>query len=315
VANGGISWPSNFGEWGAALRWRPDLLDTTLGLYYRRLTDKFAAVLVTRNTSGAQPIASLPSPLQYQQFYGEGIDLVGVSAARQLLGASVGAELSWRHDMPLLAQSAGFAVAPSPPLGAALFPHGAPSLVGNSYQARGDTLHALVNAVGVVTGGPVFSSASWAVEATYSRWLAVRENEDLFFATGYGVCRPDPRLAAAGLQKDTGDGCATRDAVGFGAGLTPTWYQVASGVDLFAPLSVSFTPYGNSPVAFGGNEGSGTWGAGIGADVRNRYRLDLRYVDFFGRLRTNANGTLSLNGLPAILQNRGNVTFTAKATF
>ena len=56
-------------------------------------------------------------------------------------------------------------------------------------------------------------------------------------------------------------------------------------------------------------------GVGVAADVRSRYRLALRYVDFFGRLRSNANGTLSVNGLPAILQNRGSVTFTAKATF
>jgi hypothetical protein len=316
VKNGGISWPSDLGEWGVAVRWRPDVLDTTLGLYYRRLTDKFAAVLVTANPGGQGPLSpAVPSPLQTRQFYGEGVDLVGVSAARQLLGVSLGAEASFRHDMPLLAQSPGFAVAPAPALAPVLFPSGAPRLVGNTYQARGDTLHALVNAVGVVAGVPGFSSAAWALEVTYSRWLAVRENRDLFYAMGYGVCRGDPALAAQGLARDTGDGCATRDHVGLGAGLTPTWFQVLHGVDLLAPLSASWTVHGNSPVGFGGNEGSGTWGAGVAADVRARWRVDLRYVDFFGRLRSNANGSLSVNGLPAILQNRGSVTLTAKATF
>lgn len=316
VKNGGISWPSNVGEWGAAVRWRPDLLDTAFGLYYRRLTDKFAAVLITANPGGVGPMSpALPSPLQYRQYYGEGIDLVGVSAARQLLGVSVAAEASFRHDMPLLAQSPGFAVAPSPALATALFPGGPPRLVGNTYQARGDTLHALVNAVDVVSGLPGLSSVAWALEVTYSRWLEVRENRDLFYATGYGVCRSTPALVAAGLARDTGDGCATRDAVGVGAGLTPTWFQVLHGVDLLAPLSLSWTVHGNSPVGFGGNEGSGTWGAGVAADVRSRWRVDLRYVDFFGRLRSNASGTLSVNGLPAILQNRGSVTLTAKATF
>ena len=316
VKNGGISWPSDFGEWGASVRWRPDVLDTTFGLYYRRFTDKFAAVLITQNPGGQGPLSpAVASPLQYAQYYGEGIDLVGVSVARQVLGVSVAAEASYRHDMPLLAQSPGFAVAPSPALAPVLFPDGAPTLRGNSYQARGDTFHALANAVGVISGVPGFSSAAWALEVTYSRWLDVRDNKDMFFAMGYGVCRSDPTLAAQGLQRDTGDGCATRDAVGVGAGFTPTWFQAFSGVDLLAPLSASWTVYGNSPVAFGGNEGSGTYGVGLAADVRNRYRFDVRYVDFFGRLRTNASGTLSVNGLPAILQNRGSVTLTAKATF
>ncbi len=317
MKNGGISWASDTGDWGAAVRFRPDLLDTTFGLYYRRFTDKFAAVLVTTNPGGQGPLSpGLSSPLQYRQYYGEGIDLVGVSASRQILGASVGAEASYRHDMPLLSQSPAFAVAPSPALAGALFPGGAPSFLGNTYQARGDTFHALVNAVGVISSLPaLFSSAAWAVEVTYSRWLAVSENRDMFFGEGYGVCRSDPALSAATLQKDTRDGCATRDHVGVGAGFTPTWFQALPGVDVLAPLSVSWTPYGNSPVAFGGNEGAGTYGAGVAADVRNRYRLDLRYVDFFGRLRTNAYGGLQINGLPAILQNRGSVTFTAKATF
>ena len=316
MKNGGVSWPSDYGEWGVALRWRPDLLDGTLGLYYRRYTDKFAAVLITANPGGQGPLSpAIPSPLQYRQYYGEGVDLFGVSFARQVLGASLGAEASFRHDTPLLAQSPAFAVAPAAPLQAVLFPNGPPRLVGNSYQARGDTLHALVNAVGVVSGVPAFSSAAWAVEVTYSRWLELRDNPDMFYAVGHGVCRSDPALSAQGLARDTGDGCATRDHVAVGAGFTPTWFQAFSGVDLLAPLSVSWTIHGNSPVVFGGNEGSGTYGLGVAADVRSRYRFDLRYVDFFGRLRTNANGTLSSNGLPALLQSRGSVTLTGKATF
>jgi hypothetical protein len=317
VRNGGERTPREVGDFGFALRWAPDGLEGTLGLYYRRFTDKVGAVLITRNPDApAGPNPALPSPFEYRQYFGEDVDLFGLSFARQLLGASVGAEVSFRHDQPLLAQTIGFAerpAAPNVPPAEILFPHGAPRLVGNSYQARGDTLHALLNAVGVVPRLGVFDTVGWAAEVTYSRWLDVRENEDMFFAEGFGVCRDDPALL--GFARDEDDGCATRDHVAVGAGLTPTWLRPFGNVDLLVPMSATWTVHGNSPVMLGGNEGSGTWSAGIGADVANRWRFDLRYVDWFGRTEDDGTTVTSANGIFGILRSRGNVTFTAKATF
>jgi hypothetical protein len=312
LLNGGAREPDELGEFGVALRWRPGWLDGTVGLYYRRFTDKFAAVLLTANPGGEGPLSpDIPSPFRYDQYYAEEVDLVGMSLAKQVLGASVGLEASFRHDTPLVAQTLGFAQAPAPPLEAVLFPNGAPRIVGNSYQARGDTVHGVLNAIGVFST-PLFSTASWAVEVTYSRWLDVRENQDMFFAEGYGVCREDVALGANARTKQ--DGCATRDHVAVGAGFTPTWYRVFPGVDLLVPLAVSWTIRGNSPVTMGGNEGSGNYGAGIAADVRNRYRLELRYADYFGSTQY-VGTTPHANGQMALLESRGNVTFTAKATF
>jgi hypothetical protein len=317
LKNGGASAPRELGDWGVAVRWGPEWLRGTLGLYYRRYTDKLGAVLLTDNPGGEGPLSpGLASPFQYRQYYGEGVDLVGLSFARQLLGVSVGAEASMRHGTPLVAQSLGFAVprsAPVPPGDPVLFPHGPPRLAGNSYQARGDTLHGVLNAVGVISGLRAFGTASWAVELTYSRWLEVRDNPDMFYGEGYGVCRDDPALGA--LARNKGDGCATRDHVGVGAGFTPTWFRVLPGVDLFAPLAASFTVRGNSAVTLGGNEGSGTYSVGVGADVRSRWRFDLRYVDFFGSTRDDGTRVTSANGLLALLRSRGSVTLTAKATY
>jgi len=316
LENDGTSDPRGAGDFGVAVRWRPDWLDGTLGLYYRRFTDKVAALLLTDNPGGQGPLSpDWSSPFQYRQYYGEDVDLVGLSLAKELLGASLGAEVSFRRDQPLLAQTLGFAV-PAPGVAAdVLFPHGLPELVGNTYQARGDTVHALVNAVRIFAFPPLFDTASLAAEVTYSRWLDVRENEDMFFAEGYGVCRSDSALSAAGLAKGASDGCATREHVGVGAGFTPTWFRVFSQVDLLVPLAATWTIHGNSPVMLGGNEGSGTYGAGIAADVANRYRFDLRYVDWFGRTKDDGTALTSANGILGVLAHRGNVTFTAKATF
>jgi hypothetical protein len=316
LLNGGAREPDDLGEFGVALRWRPDWLDGTVGLYYRRYADKFAAVLLTANPGGQGPLSpDVSSPYRYDQYYAEGVDLVGASLAKQVLGVSVGLEASYRIDTPLLAQTLGFAVAPAPsppaPSEAVLFPHGPPRLVENSYQARGDTLHGVLNAIGVLKA-PLFSVASWALEVTYSRWLEVRDNPDMFYAEGHGVCRADPALGASARTK--ADGCATRDHVGIGAGFTPTWYRVFPGVDLSMPLSVSWTVRGNSPVSMGGNEDSGSYALGIAADVRSRHRLELRYADYFGLVRFGG-PVPSGNGMMALLESRGNVTFTAKTTF
>jgi hypothetical protein len=201
VRNAGTSEPRGAGDFGFALRWGPDWLGGTLGLYYRRFTDKVAAVMLTDNPGGEGPLSpELSSPYQYRQYYGEDVDLVGASFARQLLGVSVGAEVSFRRDQPLLAQPLGFAV-PTPALPAGvLFPHGVPQLVRNSYQARGDTVHALANAVGVLSGLGLFDTASWAFEVTYSRWLGSARRGHVLREDG--VCRADPALGtAAGTRR------------------------------------------------------------------------------------------------------------------
>lgn len=317
LANGGVSHPREAGDLGVALRWSPGWLDGTLGAYYRRYTDKVGAVLLTDNPGGEGPMSpAVPSPFLYRQYYGEDVDLVGLSLAKQVAGVSLGADVAYRRDGPLLAQALGFAVPPSPTFPAqVLFPTGRPRLVGNTYQARGDTVHAVVNAVGVLTGGRLFGSASWAAEATYGRWLEVRENRDMFFAAGFGVCRKDPALSSSGLARARRDGCATREHVAVSAGFTPTWFRVLPALDLMVPLTASWTIEGNSPVMLGGNEGSGAWGAGVAADLRNAWRVELRYADYFGRTEDDGTRVTSANGLFALLQNRGSVTLTVKTTY
>jgi hypothetical protein len=129
------------------------------------------------------------------------------------------------------------------------------------------------------------------------------------------VCRGDPTLASAGLARGRRDGCATRGHVGVGGGLTPTWYRVLTRTDLLVPLAASWTIAGNSAVAMGGNERSGTWSAGVAAEVDGRYRVDLKYVDFFGIITTSGTTVTTANGMLGLLQNRAHVALTAKGAF
>jgi hypothetical protein len=314
--NGGSN-DSRHHDWGLAMRYKPEVIDGTFGLYYRRYTDKLAAVLIVPNAGAVGPLSpGLNSPFQYQQFYAEGIDLIGASYAREIAGVSASVEANFRHNTPLLAQTLGFATAAGPLAAFApvLFPHGAPQLLGNSYQARGDTFHAVANMLGTFGPSPLWSTVAWNIEGTYSRLVTVTDNQDMYFGQGYGVCSGNPKLGT--LAKTWRDGCATDNQAGVAASFTPTWYQVFSGVDLLLPLTGSANFWGNSPVTLGGNAGSGTYSAGVGADIRQRLRLDVKYIGFYGTTIADSTGKLiDSNGLISLLKNRESVVFTAKATF
>ena len=267
LKNGGNSEPGTH-DWGLAMRYA-NVFGGTAGVYYRHYADKLPAVFIVPNPGGQGPMSpTLSSPLQYKQFYGEGVDLIGASYSKKFSFATTGIETSYRHDTPLTAQTLGFTMAPAPALAAVLFPNGAPHDIGNTYQARGDTLHFVANARGLLPATALWSAAAWNVEGVYDRLLTVRDNPDMFYGVGYGVCRSSAALTSAGLAKTKNDGCATANAAGIGAGFSPTWKDVFSGVDLFLPLNGSAFFWGISPVQLGGNAGSGSYSAGIGAEIR-----------------------------------------------
>jgi hypothetical protein len=274
--------PRQAGEFGLSARWSPKWLDGTMGFYYRNFADKLPQVLLTR---------AGPNVSRYNLIYADDINMYGVSLAKNIAGISFGAEVSKRVNTPLNSQVLGVAPGlPSP---------------GDTKGARGDTWHALVNAVGVVSRTPVFDTAAWAVELAYSRWSKVRSGANLFNAEGYAPCN----------NKDKFDGCVTKDYAGIGLSFSPSWFQVFPGVDLSAPVTYAIGLHGNAATTFGGNEGLGNYSLGLGADVLQKYRFDLKYIDFVGKTKDNGTAVTSTNGLTAYLKDRGFVSLTFKTTF
>lgn len=266
--------PKNRGEWGVSARWTPDWLgNRTLGFYYRNFADKLPQAFL------------FPSTGTYHLAYGDDIDLYGVSLAQQIGGLSVGTELSYRRNMPLVSDIAVLTQLPAR---------------GEVPGARGDTWHALINVIGIRPGNVLWDALNWSSELTLSRVQKVTVNEALYKG------RDD---YAGGIDKPT------RNYVGVALNLAPTYYQVANGVDLFVPISVSYGLHGNAGVTSGGNKDAGSYAIGIGLDVLSRYRFDLRYTDYFGREAINAAGARVYNGTNALLHDRGNVSLTFKTTF
>ena len=283
AANGGNINPDERGDWGVGARWSPDWLDGTLGFYYRNYADKLPQLLRTKGGLNGQ----------YNLVYADNISLYGLSLAKNIGGVSVGAELSYRHNTPLFAQILGNAAV------AGVLPGG------QTAGPRGNTANGLVNVLGVIPKTALFDAATWAGELVWAHLVSVRSGANLFMGEGYAPC----------AGKDKWDGCTTDNYFGASAAFTPTWYQVFPGVDLSAPMAVFAGLSGNAPTVFGGNQGNGNYAIGLGADVYQKYRFDLKYIDYFGHTKDNGTMVTAQNGFTTLLRDRGSVYLTFKTTF
>ncbi|MGJ7512701.1 DUF1302 family protein, partial [Variovorax sp. GT1P44] len=324
--------PNKTGDFGLAARWSPEWLDGTAGLYGRRTADiqpqlalmpavATGVPAAACSRAGLRPVgpstcyinpaaATLPMIQagyvgQYQAFYGRDIDIYGLSLAKNVAGLSLGAELSYRRNMPL--QSVPVQVLPTPlvnPATGAISLAQLSQLGGDTPGARGDTMHGVFNLLGTVSKTPLFDSASWNAELIWSRWLSVSQNPGAF--KGSDAYRANPANVDA----------VSKNFFGLGLNFTPTWYQVFPSVDISLPLSWSGGLSGNSAVLTGGNKNAGTYGIGIAADVRAKYNFALRYVGFYGDYSTTPTGAMNVpNGTYASLSDRGHVLLTFKTTF
>ncbi len=316
--------PDKTGDWGVSTRWSPEALSATIGLYYRQTSDIQPQVVVlpaaaslpsgTCSALGFRPIGastcyinpSAASPVQlaqgtvgqYMANYASGIDVYGLSFTKQVLGVSMSADLNYRRNMPLTSVP----VQVLPAALAARVPGAITALPqqGETGGARGDTWHLVTDFAGIVPQNAAFDTATYVVEFIWSRWATVTQNAAAF--TGADTY--------AGIDK------ASKDFFGTQVNFTPTWFQVLPGVDLMTPMSYSMGLSGNSAVTFGGNKGNGNFGVGIAADVQQKYRFDLKYVGYVGRIATNAAGQVTSSaGLASLLRDRDYVALTFKTTF
>jgi hypothetical protein len=285
--------PDNHGDWGVMAKWSPAWLDGTLGFYYRQTSDILpqawldARGLSSANANGTPPAGQVPavvntlnslSSATYQLAYSDKIDIFGISLSKDIGGISVGSDLNIRHSMPLASIPA--IVSTTSPLGLGqglglLPPRTAATGViydtphdGDSMSATGDTLHWTINGLMTLPRTPVFDSAVLLAELYYSNLLKLdSENEALY----------------KGKSTYRGIDAPTRDNWGIAVNFTPTWYQVLPGVDMSLPMSVNVGLDGVSPVSGGGAKDTGNYAFGVGAAIYNKYFVDFKYVDSFGK--------------------------------
>ncbi|MBF7729758.1 DUF1302 domain-containing protein [Pseudomonas sp. N040] len=303
--------PDDAGDWGLMAKWAPEWLDGSLGAYYRNTSDilpqsylggstvsagnvnvalpicKFIGVPTCVKAQAGGNLVNSLADTEYGLAYAEDIDIFGISLSKNIEGVSVGSDLNYRHNMPLASITAIFSpelandlyanlYSGAIPLGStlALPARGAGTGVvdqreiDNSTFATGDTLHWVVNGLTTFADTPVFDSATLLGEVYTSYLVSLDDDNSALYkgkSTYHGIDASD------------------RSNVGIAVNFTPTWYQVFPGVDMTAPLSVNVGVDGTSPVQGGGAKDTGNYAVGVGAQIYNKYFVDLKYVDAFGK--------------------------------
>jgi hypothetical protein len=321
---------SSIGDYGLAARWSPEWLDGTLGFYYREATDILPQVMVTPGVvqvpapqvcqalgglplSGTSPTpclvnseaTSIPELQQYgkvgtyQTAYGNDIRLYGLSFAKNISGVSLGAEVSYRENMPLVSDPVTVLPAPLAAMTPGAIATTAVPSDGDTAGTLGTTWHGLVNGLVVIPESPLFDTASLLAELSWMHLDDVTRNSVLY----------------KGRSDYSGSDKPTSSYVGLAVNFTPTWFQVFPSVDLTLPITWAQGVSGTAATLFGGDEGSGNWSLGLGADILQRYRITLSYIGYYGENSIGAAGTRTFAGPNAANADRGWVSLTFKTTF
>ena len=322
----------SLGDFGLSARWSPQWLDGTLGFFYRDTTDILPQLIVTPGVVtvpspaacagvGGQPLAaSSPTPclvnknattiadLQkygkvgtYQTAYGNNIHIYGLSLSKNVAGVSVGAEVSYRQNMPLASDpvTALPANLVNPALGQIATT--AVPTNGDTPAALGNTWHGLVNGIATMPSTPLFDTATLTSELSWQYLANVTQNEAVYKG----------RASYVGIDR------STPAFWGLAVNFTPTWFQVLPSVDLTMPITWAQGISGTAATPFGGNHGTGNWSVGLGATIQQKYLINLSYIGYYGNYSTAAatGAATAFNGTSAALSDRGWVSLTLKTTF
>jgi hypothetical protein len=213
----------------------------------------------------------------YGWVYKDDIDTFGISLSKQMFDISWGVDLVYRQNTGL-----------NPDLVASLSALVVGSEVdpGNYPGATGDTMHIVVNGLGLLNADwGLWDGGSYIVEATFSKLDDFGDFEE---------------KANPFIHED-------RWNYHIAAVFRPTWFQVFPGWDLTLPMSVSYQIDGEqSPSSAGGTEEVGNGSIGVQFLINEVWDLSAKYNVYYGP---------QANGTEAYIKDRDNISLTLKRTF
>ncbi len=238
----------NGGQGGVQLRWRVPGIDTDFGFYAIRYHANTPSNIVTTLSAlpGAGGMAS-----SYRWYYHEGVRAYGVSFAKAIGEWSLAGEASYRQNTPLA--SSGQTAITSVGVGANY------DNKDNPPYAVGETAHLQFSWLASLGPSFIANEASFLGEVAWNRRVSVTKNAQML----------NPN--------------ADRDATALRMVYSPSYRQVAPGLDLTPSVGLGYTWGRSSAVGpgFGPHKG-GDFNVGLGAVYLGTWYANLSYVHYLG---------------------------------
>ena len=276
------------GSYGVSAAWSPTMLEGgSVTAYYRQFDDvtPWLTPQIRFNQVGTANV-----PASARLVYPKNIRMPGMSLNFDVMGASVGVDLSYRNNAPLAATGV--------------------STVDNEGP-RGNTGHLNVNFVKALPPLPLYDTGTMIAELSYQHLFSVTKHAELFNGVGYGSCVNGTRTGPGSKW----DGCATRNFVGLAVQFNPQWLQVVPGIDLTMPITANYGLLGNGATSLSGKERAYSYSVGLQADIRQTYKATLAWAQSHADVHDVVNGAaVSGNGSYAG-NDRGWVSLSLQTTF
>lgn len=191
-----------------------------------------------------------PDTNRYEQVFAENIRTLGFSVSTLVGETNVAAEMSYRHDMPLVAS--GNTVILPESMGA--------DGDNRAAFAKGNTAHFNLSAISLFNGNSLWDGATFIGEFAFNRRLSVSDNRDQL------------------------DPLATRDAGALQFVFTPEYFQVAPGLDLQVPIGLGYGLFGRSSVngVLFPSKNGGNVSLGLKAEYMKKVQASLNFTHFYG---------------------------------
>lgn len=228
--------PSDSGQGGVQVKIKSGNFE--YGIYAAQFHDKMPQFYV------------YPDAGRYEQVFGENIRTLGFSVSTLVGETNIAAEVSYRHDMPLVA-SGNTVILPAT-LGAD----------GDDRAAYpvGNTAHFNLSALSLFNENKLWDGASFIGEFAFNRRLSVSDNRNQL------------------------DPSATRDAGAVQFIFAPEYFQVMPGLDLQVPIGVGYGLFGRSSVngvLFPSN-GGGNVSVGLKGEYMKAWQGSLNVTHYYG---------------------------------
>lgn len=335
------------GDFGLAARYSPEWLGGAMGLYLRRYTNMVPTVALqpgksfiaanlanalginpTQYAAGAYDTAltnagraaftstnqfsGAPNGLgNFYQVYGDKVQMIGFSLAKNIEGLSVGFEFNHRTNealtsFPTFVMNANNYAAFQSLFGKQIDGYAKSITDTDKLIARGTTQHMLINVLGMLPNSGLWDTGSWGAELNWARLVKVTKNEKLYKGQDWyqGIDKP------------------TKDSFGINLSVTPGWFGIFPSADLYLPISYARGISGNSPTSGTINKDNGSFSLGARLEYQTQHIFELRYVSYFGAVSyqdIDGNGVAGMsvvpNGATAPLRDRRQLLFNYRTSF